>query len=412
MSGTPPWTTTQSSRSGRMPTTCQRTATRTAQRERSSLPSTAPRCSRPACPSDLVQLVERTSWACFPPDLDGHRPPPPGTPDVFVKVDDNDCGYPADRLELWRFSVDFASPLLRPDLTGPSLLPTGQFDSSCNSQDLVQQPDVQQPGASAPLTTPPLDLLSDRLMFRASYRNFGTSQSLLAMHTVLGADRHAALRWYEIRFPDGRPVLRQQGTYRPDTDSNSRWLGSIAGDRAGDVAVGFSISGKATFPSIGYVGHAARGDLGTMDSGEGRLVTGAGSQTWFSGWGDYSGLTVDPVDRLHVLVHAGVLPGDEHGRMAHPGRLVPVSRLRAGNRQSPGGSARGDAREPRPEVGLSSPVRLQLPVATCTAPGESCSDIAVQLDREYTPGTLDVDTRLRVVVTGIDPAASASASSE
>ena len=249
-------------------------------------------------------------------------------------------------------------------------------------------------------------------MFRASYRNFGTSQSLLAMHTVLGADRHAALRWYEIRFPDGRPVLRQQGTYQPDTDSNSRWLGSIAGDRAGDVAVGFSISGKATFPSIGYVGHAAGGDLGTMDSGEGRLVTGAGSQTWFSEWGDYSSLTVDPVDDCTFWYTQEYYPATStvgwHTRVGsfrfHDCGPVP--------------SITGDSLEGATLV--ASPGSWpELPGATftyqwrqCNAQGATCSDIPGATGPRYTPGILDVDTRLRVVVTGTTPTATASALSD
>jgi len=358
------------------------------------------------------KLVERNFLGLLPTDLDGHRLPPPGSPDIFVKMDDNNCGYPADRLELWRFSANFASPLLS-TFSGPSLLPTGQFDSSCNNQDLVEQPDVQQPDTSAqPPTAPPLDLLSDRLMFRASYRNFGTSQSLLAVHTVLGTDKHAALRWYEIRFPDGRPVLRQQGTYQPDTDSDNRWLGSIAGDGAGDIAVGFSVSGNATFPSIGYIGHTAGGDLGTMDSGEGRLVTGAGSQTWFSDWGDYSSLTVDPVDDCTFW----------YTQEYYPATSTVGWHTRIGSFRFPGcgplPSFTGDPREGATLVALPGSW-AELPGATftyqwrrCNAQGATCSDIPGATEPRYKLGTLDVDTRLRVVVTGTTPTATASAFSD
>jgi uncharacterized protein DUF11 len=358
------------------------------------------------------KLVDKNFLGVLPTDLDGHRPPPPDTPEVFVKVDDNDCHSPADRLEFWRFSVDFASPMLS-RFTGPSLLPTGQFDSSCNSQDLVQQPDIPQPETSAPpLTAPPLDLLSDRLMFRASYRNFGTSQSLLAMHTVLGGDRRAALRWYEIRFPDGQPALRQQGTYQPDTDSDSRWLGSIAGDRAGDVAVGFSVSGKTTFPSIGYVGHAVGGGLGTLDSGEGRLVTGAGSQTWFSDWGDYSSLTVDPVDDCTFWYTQEYYPVT-----STVGWHTRIGSFRFPN-CGPVPSISGDSREGVTLVATPGGWP-ELPGATftyqwrrCNAHGATCSDIPGATGSRYTLGTLDVDTRLRVVVTGTTPTATASALSD
>ena len=111
---------------------------------------------------------------------------------------------------------------------------------------------------------------------------------------VDGAD-HAGLRWYEIRNPGSAPSIYQQGTYAPDSDH--RWMGSAALDSAGNMALGFSVTGPSTFPSIRYTGRLATDPPNVMTLGETDLMVGTGSQTNTSGrWGDYSSMLVDPVD--------------------------------------------------------------------------------------------------------------------
>jgi uncharacterized repeat protein (TIGR01451 family) len=106
---------------------------------------------------------------------------------------------------------------------------------------------------------------------------------------------HAGIRWYEIRDPGGTPAIYQQGTFAPDSDH--RWMGSIAMDGAGNIALGYSVSSGTTFPSIRYTGRLDGDSLGSMTQGEGVLMDGSGSQTSSSGrWGDYSMLAVDPTD--------------------------------------------------------------------------------------------------------------------
>src|SRR5262249_3157836 len=86
-----------------------------------------------------------------------------------------------------------------------------------------------------------------------------------------------------------------QGTYAPD--AAHRWMASAAMDGAGDLAIGFSVSGGKAFPSIRYAGRLASDPLGVLPQGETSLVSGSGAQTDASGrWGDYSSLSVDPTD--------------------------------------------------------------------------------------------------------------------
>src|SRR5438132_5404210 len=75
-------------------------------------------------------------------------------------------------------------------------------------------------------------------------------------------------------------------------------MGSIAMDQAGNIGLGFSLSGGALNPQIHYTGRLATSPAGVMDQGEGTIINGTGSQTGsnLSRWGDYSSMTVDPSD--------------------------------------------------------------------------------------------------------------------
>jgi len=135
-------------------------------------------------------------------------------------------------------------------------------------------------------------------MWRLAYRNFGTHESLVTSQSVEAAPNMAGIRWYEVRDPNGTPTVFQQGTYAPGVgDGIHRWMGSIAMDNAGNMALGYSASnGTTTFPSSWYTGRLAGDPLGTMPQGEGSFINGTGSQTGSGRWGDYTSMNVDPVD--------------------------------------------------------------------------------------------------------------------
>jgi hypothetical protein len=222
----------------------------------------------------------------LPSDLDGLRSPPVGSPNYFVEVDDDAFGWPTDRLQIFEFDVNWNNPPAS-TFTGPTVLNTASFDSNmCGfSRNCIPQPD----------TTRKVDAISDRLMYRLQYRNFGTHETLVVNHTVDVGGDHAGIRWYEVRDPGGTPFIRQQGTYAPD--SNHRWMGSIAMDGNGNMALGYSVSSSSVYPSIVYVGRLAIDPLGTLPQGETALILGSGSQTHSaSRWGDYSTMSVDPTD--------------------------------------------------------------------------------------------------------------------
>ena len=102
------------------------------------------------------------------------------------------------------------------------------------------------------------------------------------------------IRWYEVRDPGGTPVLFQEGTYQPD--QNYRWMGSIAADEEGNIAVGYSVSSSYMYPAIRYAGRLAGETPNLLTQNEAVLFQGTGSQSGSARWGDYSAMTVDPTD--------------------------------------------------------------------------------------------------------------------
>jgi hypothetical protein len=144
-----------------------------------------------------------------------------------------------------------------------------------------------------------LESIGDRLLYRLAYRNFGDHQSWLVVHDVTTVGGQVGERWYEFRALETAaiPALYQSGTFAgPTGDSNFRWMGSIAMDKMGDIALGYSISSRQMFPSINYTGQTAGDPLGTMQA-EATIINGTGSQKDTGGrWGDYTSMAIDEAD--------------------------------------------------------------------------------------------------------------------
>ena len=211
----------------------------------------------------------------LPSDIDGTTAPPAGSPNYMVY-------YGTNSLNLFKFHVDFVTPS-NSTFTGPTVISVAAFNALCGGGTCVPQPG----------TTNTVDSLADRLMYRLAYRNFGTHESLTVNHSV-AVSGSGGVRWYEIQNPSGTPTVAQQGTYAPD--STYRWMGSVAMDKSGDLAVGYSKSSSSVFPSIAFAGRVPTDPAGTLEA-ETNVVSGTGSETaGLTRWGDYSAMTVDPTD--------------------------------------------------------------------------------------------------------------------
>ncbi len=218
----------------------------------------------------------------LPSDLDGSIAPPAGAPNYFASASGSNT-----EMYLWEFHADFANPTSS-SFTGPAIIPVAPVDPDLcgGSRNCIPQPTVTQR----------LDSLNNHLMYRLAYRNLGTHEALVTSQSVdeNGSD-HSGVRWYEVRSPGDNPYVYQQGTYAPD--ANHRWMSSAAMDRDGNIAVGYSLSSNTVYPSVAYAGRLASDPLGVLAQGEAIMYPGTGSQTSASGrWGDYSMMTVDPVD--------------------------------------------------------------------------------------------------------------------
>ena len=132
-------------------------------------------------------------------------------------------------------------------------------------------------------------------MWRLAYRNFGSRQVLVGNFTtdVNGNDR-AGVRWFELRKTGAAWSLYQEGTYAPGTTLN-RWMGGIAMDGSGNIALGYNVADSAVYPGIRYAGRLASDALGTLPQGEHTLVNGTASNG-SNRYGDYSAMSVDPSD--------------------------------------------------------------------------------------------------------------------
>jgi hypothetical protein len=212
----------------------------------------------------------------LPADLDGSILPPAGSPNYLMNLGSNNAS-----LNLWQFHVDWKNPA-NTTLTGPTNVPVAAFVNTCGTSSNC----APQSG-----TTQLVDGLGGRLMFRLAYRHFADGhESIVATHSV---STPAAVRWYEVQSPGNNPVVFQQGTFAPD--SNYRWMGSIAMDQVGDIAVGYSVSSASMFPAIRYTGRLQSDPLGTMEA-ETSIIEGTGAQVGSNRWGDYTAMTIDPED--------------------------------------------------------------------------------------------------------------------
>jgi hypothetical protein len=227
-------------------------------------------------------------------DFDGKTMPPAGSPQYILGTMDDGAtdGAPFDGINLFQLKVNFQNPTKSRFGLAQQLM-ISNFDTifPCNpagSRNCIPQPS----------TTVRLDILSyrQRPTWRAQYRNFGDHESIVTNQSVEALPGVAGMRWWEIRSPR-TPVLFQDATYAP-ADGVNRWMGSVAMDKQGNMAAGFSVSnGSTVFPGIRYAGRLSTDPINQFSQGEAVLQAGSGSQLDSgSRWGDYTSMNVDPID--------------------------------------------------------------------------------------------------------------------
>jgi hypothetical protein len=124
-------------------------------------------------PANAICFQQPSSVSSLlPSDLDGSILPPAGSPNYFVGLADS------SHLNLFKFHADFVHPT-NSSFVGPTLVSVAPFSEICARATTVACIPEPNPGEK-------LDGLSDRVMFRLAYRNFGDHESLVVNHTVAG----------------------------------------------------------------------------------------------------------------------------------------------------------------------------------------------------------------------------------
>ena len=261
---------------------------------------------------DLKRYGNKPQDGMIPSDLDSLTPPPAGAAAFVIAPDPTTT----NKIDSARVKVTWGP---NPTITLIETQIPASWDSAPCVNDTAAQDNrdcVPQPAPATPADY--LDNLDFRFMYRFAYRNFGgnpVQESLVANITATGGaskPKHGAIRWYEFRNAGGlttTPTVFQASTYDPDSDY--RWMGSIAMDKDHNMALGYSKSSLSTKPGIyinGRLGTDAPNTLGseaTVQAGIGVQTAGAGNR-----WGDYSAMTVDPIDQCTFYYTNEYLPND------------------------------------------------------------------------------------------------------
>ncbi len=212
----------------------------------------------------------------LPADLDSPNAPPDGIDPIFMGSIDN---FPSDS-NVYYYPFHF-------DPVNPANSTFSCVNGACKIAVIQYQP---APSTAAEPGGGTIDTLSDRLMYRLAYRRFGDDhQTWLVSHAV-NANGNIGIRWYEFRSPINTttPTVFQQGTYAPD--STARFMSSLAMDKDGNIAMGYSSTSSSQFPSIGITGRSSADPLGTMGA-ETIVIQGTGEQT-DSPWGSYTSMAL------------------------------------------------------------------------------------------------------------------------
>jgi hypothetical protein len=248
----------------------------------------------------------------IPADIAGSTPPPAGRDEYLVSIQNppNDQHTTASNsINLWDFHVDWANPVnstfSRSSVTVPA------YNPGCyNVLHPARTACVPEPTTG--VTHNRIDSVGDRLMPNFAYRNFGSYESFLVSHTVqtgVNGNTQTGIRWYELRG-SGAPSLYQSGTINAGGKYLYRFVPSIAQDNVGNAGVGYNTSSVALHPGIKASWWNLRSN---SKPAELSIVQGGGDEENSPHWGDYTSMTVDPVDNCTFWYVSEYFAADQIG---------------------------------------------------------------------------------------------------
>ena len=256
----------------------------------------------------------------LPPHLAGPTPPADTCPTYWSAVDAafDDSPFANDGYRNHTLCVDWSNLANSTYTEGPLVVAGSNFDRFINgtsARSTAARPSTAW--RSSPCTEP-------------QYRWFGDNARVVLNTTVDAGGERAGIRWAETRSADGDSgwTLQQDGTFAPD-DGLERWMGSIAQDQDGNIALGYSVTGASLFPSVRYASRQGGDAAGTLPGGEVSCHEGTGAQNASNGrWGDYSSMSIDPTDDCTFWYTQEYYREHRQLRLQHPHLQLQFRRLR------------------------------------------------------------------------------------
>jgi len=220
-------------------------------------------------------------------DVTGKRLPPAGAPNIMMSTGGTQLlkVFEDDGIYFYKVHVDW-SDASKTTVSKPQKIPVAPYHYLCDGQ---LSNCVSQPG-----TGRRLDSQGDKLIQGLMYRNLGDRESILAEHSIATAAKGGGVRWYEFRLNKERdPELYQQATYAPG--GFYRWLASMAMDRKGNIAMGYSFGGDPNYPGQRFTARMANDPKGQLTFHESVVAEGQASNSAMR-WEDYTNIALDPSD--------------------------------------------------------------------------------------------------------------------
>ena len=234
-------------------------------------------------PSIKLQGVE-TVFAGLPSHYHVATGAPPAGREAFITTI-----YDAKLARVWKLHIDWATPA-NSTLTGPANVALSTWSVAATT--------VPTPNGNS------IETLREHAMMQLQYTNLGGVESLWATHTVAATTTsNTAARWYQINVTGGTVVTSgplQQSTFDNGNDGVNRLIPSLAVDKNGDMAIGYTATNSSVFPAIRYAGRLSSDPANTLGQSETSLIEGTASQCSTATcsnntrWGDYSAMSLDP----------------------------------------------------------------------------------------------------------------------
>jgi hypothetical protein len=212
---------------------------------------------------------------------------PAGTPCPIFSYSDNGWGSGYnDAVNIYKMTVNWIPSTPTGTIASAGTVPTAAFDATYSSA----WNDCPQPG-----TSQMLDGIGGVCNFRAQFKIWNGYNTVVLNWAVKISSTQRSIKWCELRQNQSSGVwsMYQEGIYTPD--ASTRWLGSIAMDNNGSIALCYLKSNTTSiYPSLCYAGRRVCDPLGTLPVAEVVAKAGTGSQTGTNRDGDYSSTWLDP----------------------------------------------------------------------------------------------------------------------